>query len=137
MVVVDANLLLVLVSGDARGSLALQQFTDWLDNRVELHAPVLAQYEVANGLTRLIAAGTFPANQVETAWNDISVLPIVYHPLSHASRVIEIALTLGRQNAYDASYIALAETIGAELWTFDSPLYRNASGRGLPVRLLI
>jgi len=41
MVVVDANLLLVLVSGDARGNLALQQFTDWLDNLVELHAPVL------------------------------------------------------------------------------------------------
>jgi len=32
--------------------------------------------------------------------------------------------------------LALAEFLGAELWTLDSPLYRNASGYGFPVQLV-
>lgn len=36
MVVVDANLLVALVSGDPRGSHVLQRFTDWLNHNVEI-----------------------------------------------------------------------------------------------------
>jgi predicted nucleic acid-binding protein len=61
MVVVDANLLVALVSGDPRGNQVLQHFTDWLSHNVEIHAPLLAQYETANALTGLIVAGAFPA----------------------------------------------------------------------------
>jgi len=103
---------------------------------VDLHAPALARYEVANALTRLIVAIAFPADKVEEAWANLSVLPITYHPSVDAQRVVEIALRLGRQNAYDAAYLALAESLGAELWTLDSPLFRNASGYGFPVQLI-
>lgn len=136
MIVVDANLLIAMVSGDQRGPLVLQKFNEWIGQGDELIAPSLAQFEVANGLTRLIVASAFQVNKAEAAWNEISLLPIVYHPLRNFSRVIEIALKLGRQNAYDAAYLALAETLGAELWTLDGPLYRNASGQGFPVQLL-
>jgi predicted nucleic acid-binding protein len=136
MVVVDANLLVALVSGDPRGNKVLQHFTDWLSRDVEIHAPVLAQYEMANALTRLIVGGAFPADKVEEAWDNISVLPITYHELSNTKRVIEIALTLKRQTAYDAAYIALAEELSAELWTLDGPLYRNANGLGFAVKLI-
>lgn len=51
-------------------------------------------------------------------------------------RTVEIALSLNRQSAYDAAYIALAETLNAQLWTLDIRLYRNAVGRGLNVNLL-
>lgn len=136
MVVVDANLLVALVSGDPRGNLVQQQFLQWINDGIELHAPALARYEVANALTRLIVAKAFPTDKVEDAWVNLSVLPITYHSSVDAKRVVEIALRLGRQNAYDAAYIALAESLGAELWTLDSPLYRNASGYGFPVQLL-
>ena len=56
--------------------------------------------------------------------------------MTNTSRAVEIAVTLKRQNAYDASYLALAESLGAELWTFDGPLYRNATANGFPVKLL-
>lgn len=79
MIVADANLLVVLVSGDSRGNQVLQCFTDWLDNNVEIHAPALAQYEIVNALTRLIVGGAFQADKVEEAWNNISILPIQYH----------------------------------------------------------
>ncbi len=136
MVVVDANLLVALVSGDPRGNKVLQHFTDWLSLNVEIRAPVLAQYETANALTRLVIGRAFPADKVEEAWNNISVLPITYQELRDVKRVVEIALALNRQNAYDAAYIALAEELSAELWTLDGPLYRNAHGLGFPVSLV-
>jgi predicted nucleic acid-binding protein len=54
-------------------------------------------------------------------------------------RVVEIALALKRQNAYDAAdaaYVALTEELHAELWTLGGPLYRNAQGLGFPVNLI-
>jgi predicted nucleic acid-binding protein len=66
----------------------------------------------------------------------IAALPIAYHPLDHAARVVSIALRLRRHSAYDAAYLALAERLGAELWTFDGPLFRNAVGLGFPVQLV-
>lgn len=115
MVVVDANLLVALVSGAPRGGKVLQPFTSWLTQNPEIHAPRLAQYETANAITRLIVGDAFPAGKVEEVWNNISILPIAYHELSLGKPVVEIALALNRQNAYDAAYIALAEDLGAEL----------------------
>ncbi len=96
----------------------------------------MAQYEVANALTLLIVGGAFSADKVEEAWNNISVLPVEYHELTDVKRVIEIALALGRQNAYGAAYLALTEMLGAELWTLDGLLYRNARGLGFAVKLI-
>lgn len=136
MVVVDANLRVALASGDPRGGRVLQQFIEWIDHDVELHAPTLAHYEIANALTRLVVAGKFRLDKVEAAWNDLSVLPLTYHDLENVKRTVEIALNLGRQTAYDATYIELAERLKAQLWTLDGPLYRNSVGLNFPVQLL-
>ncbi len=136
MAVIDANLLVALVSGDPRGAQVLNQFLDWLDQDVALHAPTLAKYEFANALTRLIVSGAFQAADVAVAWSNAALLPITYHDLDDARRAVEIALTLGRQNAYDAAYLALTEVLNSELWTLDGPLYRNATGHGFRVHLL-
>ncbi|HEX5707429.1 MAG TPA: type II toxin-antitoxin system VapC family toxin [Pyrinomonadaceae bacterium] len=136
MIVADANLLVALASGDPRGGTVLSHFTDWLDHDVGIHAPALAQYEVVNALARLVVAGAFPSDKVEEAWVNINFLPIQYHHLGDAKRAVEIALALKRQSAYDAAYIALAEELGAQLWTLDGPLYRNASALGFPVQLV-
>lgn len=101
MIVVDANLLVALVSGDLRGDKVLQYFTDWLNRNIELHTPHLAQYEIANTLTCLIISGAIPKDKVEAAWDNISLLPIRYHELSNVKQVVEIALALNRQNAYE------------------------------------
>ena len=73
---------------------------------------------------------------VLAAFEQFKRLPISYHSSVDGVRVIEIALQLKRQNAYDAAYLALAESLDAELWTLDTPLYRNAVGQNFRVKLL-
>lgn len=121
---------------DPRSEITRRQFDEWIDIGIQIHAPILAQYEVANSLTRLIVAGIFPEEELATAWAFLNNLPIAYHPLSQGTRTVQIARSLRRQSAYDAAYIALAEDLDAELWTLDGPLYRNAVERGFPVHLL-
>jgi predicted nucleic acid-binding protein len=126
----------VLVSGDPRRLPVLQQVTRWLDEGASLHTPLLAQYEIANALTRLVASGSFPEESIEEAVNNILVLPLIYHSEVNIARVVKIAKTLGRQSAYDAAYISLAESLNSELWTLDGPLCRNATGYGFKVQLI-
>ena len=136
-VVVDANLLVVMVSGDARGPMTSAQVEAWLTAGEELHAPELLPYELASAFTRLVATGSVSQAQARLAWEALETLPIVQHPLSDdLPRVVDIALGLERQSAYDAAYIALAQELSAVLWTLDGPLARNARAAGFPVRLL-
>jgi predicted nucleic acid-binding protein len=136
-VVVDANLLVVMVSGDPPGPRASEQVEAWITADEEIHAPELLPYEVASAFTRLVARGSIPSYQARLAWQALADLPIVQHPLSDdLARVVDAALGLKRQSAYDAAYIALAQELGAVLWTLDGPLARNAQGAGFPVRLL-
>jgi predicted nucleic acid-binding protein len=72
-----------------------------------------------------------------SAWRVLMRLPLTYHPLGAVgATVATIARQLRRQNAYDAAYLALALTLGAEVWTFDQKLARNAGDLGYPVRLV-
>jgi predicted nucleic acid-binding protein len=136
-VVADANLLVVMVSGDARQPMASELVEAWITAGEDIYAPELLPYEVASAFTRLVAGGSISSRQARLAWETLELLPIVRHPLSDGlSRVVEIALALKRQSAYDAAYIALAQELGAVLWTLDGPLARNAQAAGFPVRLL-
>jgi predicted nucleic acid-binding protein len=136
-IVVDSNILIVYSTDDARRSRARTRIRDWIESGDSLHAPTLTRYEVANALTRLIAAGMFPADRLDDVWRGLRQLPIRYHPLAgREEELVRVALRLGRSSAYDAAYLVLALDLGAELWTFDGPLARNAVGLGFPVHLI-
>jgi predicted nucleic acid-binding protein len=136
-VVVDANMLVVMVSGDVRQLMASEQIEAWITAGEEIHAPELLPYEVASAFTRLVAGRSISSRQARLAWEALELLPVVQHPLADdLPRVVDIALALKRRSAYDAAYIALAQELGAVLWTLDGPLARNAQSAGFPVRLL-
>lgn len=90
----------------------------------ELHVPALCDVEVAAVLRRgLLTARLGPPRAAE-ALEDYFDLPLTRH--GH-QRLIERALAL-RDNfsAYDATYVALAERLGAVLVTADGRLARAA-----------
>jgi predicted nucleic acid-binding protein len=135
VIVIDASLLVALVSGDPRADAVSARLAGWLESGEELHAPALTPFEVANGLTRLVATGSMPDDRVEPAWLAVQELPVTYHPLRDGLLVVSLARRLERQSAYDASYLALAQELGGTCWTLDGRLVRNAARLGLPVQL--
>lgn len=135
-VVVDASVLVVLVVDDPRAQIAERLVCGWLDAGQTLHAPALATYEVASAITRLVSGGLLPAELVGAGWDALMALPVSYHRLrDEGARVVEIAIALHRRSAYDAAYLALAQDLDGELWTFDGGLARNAGVAGSRVRL--
>lgn len=119
MIVVDASAAIsaLLRCGPARDALIDQQ----------LHVPHLVDSEVASGLRRRVAAGQVSA---DAAWAALRVwqrLGMTRYPVfSLLHRVWEL-----RENvsAYDASYVALAESLDCALLTADARLARAPGTR--------
>lgn len=136
-IVLDANLLVVMMTNDTRGPAVHSQVQERINADVSLHAPYLLPYEITNAMTRVIKAGALPVEQLPDEWSLLDQIPVTYHQLDiHGPEVVRIALQLQRSSAYDAAYVALAEDLEAELWTLDGPLARNAASLGFPVHLL-
>lgn len=114
MIVVDASAALaaLLNAGPARRTMSEQQ----------LHVPHLIDPQVASGLRRQVAAGQIPAAAGRACLRAWQRLAMTRYPMfTLLDRVWEL-----RENvsAYDASYVALAETLGCPLLTADGRLVR-------------
>lgn len=79
-----------------------------------LHAPDLLRYEAASALTRAVAAGHLEADQVPAARERISGVELTLHPLEDGVGVVALAVRLQRSSAYDAAYVALAQSLDAD-----------------------
>jgi predicted nucleic acid-binding protein len=102
----------VLNAGPARRALGAQQ----------LHAPHLVDCEVANTLRRQVAGRLLDAGAAWTAldrWRRLSVTR--YPVVGLLARVWELRASV---SAYDAAYVALAETLDCSLLTADARLSR-------------
>ncbi len=129
MIVTDASvvvtaLLLRGTAGDAARDVLLAE---------EAHAPHLLDVEVASAVRRAVLGGRISAPDGRDHLLDLRDLAIARHahdPL--LERVLELRDAV---TAYDGSYVALAELIGATLVTADARLAR-APGLRCPTRLL-
>lgn len=128
-VVIDASVLLALVLREQHAETVSGLFAQWGRERAELHAPILARYEIASALTRARVRGLLSAEDATEALEIVAELGVTFSPPPAGTDIIEIAVGLNRHSAYDAAYLALSEKLSAELWTLDGPLARNASGR--------
>jgi predicted nucleic acid-binding protein len=114
MIVVDASVVIpALIDEDQSGELARERMSE----TPLLHAPELLDLEFLSALRRLTAKGRIDARRSIRALEDLLDLSVQRYP-HHALawRIWEL-----RQNLtpYDASYVALAETLECTLVTFD------------------
>jgi len=94
--------------------------------REDLAAPELIDLEVLQALRRLVRSDAMNEVRAASALFELTLTPVARLPhLPLADRVWELRDNL---SAYDAAYVALAETLGAPLLTSDR---RLASAPGL------
>jgi len=122
-VVCDASALTaVLIDGGTDGQWATAAVTD-----AQLIAPSLVDFETANIIRRHELADLISADQAAQAHADLLDLAIERWPYEVlATRVWELRLNL---SIYDASYVALAEMLGATLVTLDRRIGRAPGSR--------
>lgn len=100
-----------------------------MEGRVEIAVPTLLYYEVANIL--LFGRSRPPADETAEALSDLFAVPLVV--VSPAPDAADAALRLASQHGlsyYDASYVALAETLDCTLITADQRLARRTRAGG-------
>jgi len=84
-IIVDANLMVALVTQHLHREAVYRQFEHWADQGATLHAPDLAYSEVTNALTRMISAGLFSREQSQAVCEELAGLLIRYHSLGFDS----------------------------------------------------
>lgn len=93
----------------------------------DLVAPALMPFEAANVIRRQEMAGTVSSDQAAQAHADLLDLDVERWPYDLlAPRAWELRSNL---SSYDASYVALAEALGATLITLDRRLARAPGPR--------
>ncbi|MGB9074706.1 MAG: type II toxin-antitoxin system VapC family toxin [Terriglobales bacterium] len=97
-----------------------------------LHAPHLLDLEVAQVLRRLVREGAVSAHRADQAIEDFLDLRITRYP--HFLLLPRIWQLRHNLSAYDASYVVLAEKLGARLLTRDGRL-ASASGHAALIEL--
>ena len=130
MIVVDASVVIeVLLNTPAGLRIAERLF----DPDETLHTPHLLDVEVAQVLRRYTRTGELDAARGLQALEDLVDFPLTRYPHDlFLPRIWELRHNV---TAYDAAYIALAETLEAPLLTRDAAL-ASAPGNRVRIELL-
>ena len=109
----------------------------WNSQRTRIAAPYLMPVEVTNALHQRVGRGDL---KLETAMQRMESLlssGLELHQPTHLyNRALELASQFGLGATYDAHYLALAETLGCDMWTADEKFFRAASPIARSVRWL-
>lgn len=120
MIVLDASAAVsVLLNQDISGPRILERMGR-VDNG--LHVPHLFEIEVMSALRRYVLRGALSPERASLALDRLSTMIITRYP--HTALLPRVWELRENVTAYDAAYIALAETLNAPLITRDERLSR-------------
>ena len=127
-VVVDASLAIKWLVEEEDSDRAHTMLQSWVAQDITRVSPYLMPFEVANALHRRVLRGELNVSQSALLLSRLldSSLELHHLPSLHV-RALELATQLRQGAAYDAHYLALAESLDCELWTADQRFYRAAS----------
>lgn len=122
--VTDASVVLKWFSqaGESDLEKALQLRDDYMKRKIDIYAPELLIYEIANVL---IFKETLKEELINRAISSIYDMDILL-PVNH--RIMTTAVTLARKysiTVYDSSYVGLAQIAGCYLITADKKLFQK------------
>lgn len=125
MIVIDASVAAKLILWEEFSDVALQLLEDCESRNLPILGPALLPFEVSNIVRQRMRrdAEQFSLAQAKAVLANFFALPIqTISPPELGSRSLEVADRFGLPAIYDAYYVALAQLLGAPLWTYDKRL---------------
>lgn len=137
LVVVDASVTVKWLVSEIHSENALALARSWAQAGAQPVAPYLMPVEVANALHRRVVRKEVTVEAAVQLLEGLlaSGIELREPPRIH-SRALELAEHLQQGAAYDAHYLALAETLDCELWTADERFYRSSNALSTRVKWL-
>lgn len=123
-IVIDANFSLGLILHLPYSDAAHQWLQRFREEQAELVVPTLWEYECLSGLRSAVFHKYIEAELADQAVQvmlGIEPRRVAPTPALHRS-ALSWAQRLGQSKAYDAQYVALAESLGAKFWSADQRL---------------
>lgn len=132
-VVIDANIAVRAVLPTRSQADLLERFAAWHQSRVEVCAPDTLLPEAVSVIRQGVYNRWITEQEAQVAVEDIFRLGIQITPsdMVICQKALTWAGRLGQSKAYDGFYLALAERLGAELWTADARLSDRARQLGV------
>ena len=128
-VVVDASLAFKWLVREEHTDKALAILRAWQNEEIRPTAPHLLPFEVSNALHKRVSRGELSVEgAVDLIGNLLTSQIELHQPWNLHGRALEIARRFDQAAAYDAHYLALAESLGCELWTADERFHRSVGG---------
>ncbi len=127
-VVVDASLAFKWLVREEHTDKALAILREWHDEEVTPAAPHLLPFEVSNALHKRVTRGELSIEgAVDLIGNLLTSQIELHQPWNLHGKALEMASRFGQAAAYDAHYLALAESLGCELWTADEKFCQSVA----------
>ena len=137
-VVLDANLALAAIDPSERHcAQALDLLTSLAKSNVRLIAPALFESEVDSAIRRRVYLGKITPETGALLFQALDALAVeIVHDARVRLLAREIAAQCNQVRCYDATYAALAQLLGLEMWTADENFYSQSAARFPHVRFI-
>lgn len=125
IVVPDSNIFIAQIIPLDYSEVAEYQLNKWLDAATELVVPSLWSYEIVSALRKAMTVGLLTQTRAEQGLEVIFSFQIREVPPSNKlhQSALRWALQLQQTVAYDAAFLALADSLGGDFWTADQRLF--------------
>ncbi|MFJ5840573.1 type II toxin-antitoxin system VapC family toxin [Streptomyces shenzhenensis] len=124
MIVIDTSALVIFLTQHGATGTAVRKR---VGEAVTAYAPTLIDYEIQSALLGMQRGGKLTERQATKAMTDFTALPLDKHDtLALRERVRTLHANL---SAYDAQYVALAESLGVPLITSDGRTKRSGAAK--------
>ena len=132
-VCVDASFAIKLLVQEPDSAEAFAQWQTWVKSGTMIYAPRLFVWECANAVRRAVVQDRLPATEAVDALQRLTGIDVdLVNVEDDVVRVYRSFVAKYDMPAvYDATYLAVADMLGCELWTADKRLYRTV-GHALP-----
>ena len=125
-VCLDASFVVSMQSPDGFTEQADGLWRMWIESEARIIAPPIILSEVTSVLRNHVYRGILPADEGELAFRRFLEMPIeIVQPPDLSERAWRLARDFNRPNAYDAFYVALAQTEDCDLWTCDRRMFNS------------